>query len=56
MPVVKDGIIPYQQLIGNYNLREALDRVGEIIPYQQLIGNYNATGNYVNAYTIIPYQ
>ena len=49
-------IIPYQELLGNYNLSSALPFVFVIIPYQELLGNYNYVNAYQDALTIIPYQ
>ena len=34
-------IIPYQELLGNYNSDRSLNNFGNIIPYQELLGNYN---------------
>ena len=34
-------IIPYQELLGNYDAGYALDISTEIIPYQELLGNYD---------------
>ena len=34
-------IIPYQELLGNYNCRIRFDMYSTIIPYQELLGNYN---------------
>ena len=36
------GIIPYQELLGNYDLRYVVVDVVNIIPYQELLGNYDA--------------
>ena len=35
------GIIPYQELLGNYNSFVPFGMIGKIIPYQELLGNYN---------------
>ena len=35
------GIIPYQELLGNYDLSEWWEIVKAIIPYQELLGNYD---------------
>ena len=49
-------IIPYQELLGNYDLH----RVGEarllIIPYQELLGNYDFPQRLADWLCIIPYQ
>ena len=34
-------IIPYQELLGNYDRLPAYDRRQAIIPYQELLGNYD---------------
>ena len=39
--VPDDGIIPYQELLGNYNAPAGWDIGSVIIPYQELLGNYN---------------
>ena len=48
-------IIPYQELLGNYDLRDKVAERYTIIPYQELLGNYDADRAYMNApvhYTI----
>ena len=35
------GIIPYQELLGNYNNVVVSMTFDSIIPYQELLGNYN---------------
>ncbi len=34
-------IIPYQELLGNYNKLLEIVEANTIIPYQELLGNYN---------------
>ena len=34
-------IIPYQELLGNYDLTIYMTPVLAIIPYQELLGNYD---------------
>ena len=34
-------IIPYQELLGNYDLGLTLIYTTRIIPYQELLGNYD---------------
>ena len=34
------GIIPYQELLGNYDV-DIDDDLTDIIPYQELLGNYD---------------
>ena len=36
------NIIPYQELLGNYNRKLKHSQIPRIIPYQELLGNYNA--------------
>ena len=35
------AIIPYQELLGNYDLKQGMERAESIIPYQELLGNYD---------------
>ena len=37
-------IIPYQELLGNYDLGEERQPFTPIIPYQELLGNYDYAG------------
>ena len=49
-------IIPYQELLGNYNI-QLINGVGfPIIPYQELLGNYNDFASGRAECVIIPYQ
>ena len=34
-------IIPYQELLGNYDPETSPNRLNRIIPYQELLGNYD---------------
>ena len=49
-------IIPYQELLGNYdaNLQNQIDAL--IIPYQELLGNYDCRSVQGSRAAIIPYQ
>ena len=38
------AIIPYQELLGNYDWRDPAETVPPIIPYQELLGNYDSDG------------
>ena len=49
-------IIPYQELLGNYDLVVALDGCVCIIPYQELLGNYDSVRCNMMLLAIIPYQ
>ena len=53
---VQIGIIPYQELLGNYNFSERLASFCKIIPYQELLGNYNDLPQNLQFGIIIPYQ
>ena len=50
------AIIPYQELVGNYNYPVSFDYAGQIIPYQELLGNYNTREMRMTMGGIIPYQ
>ena len=49
-------IIPYQELLGNYDSRSGLCTVALIIPYQELLGNYDGVFYDLVDDNIIPYQ
>ena len=34
-------VLPYQELLGNYNLLNAASFAKKVLPYQELLGNYN---------------
>ncbi len=53
---LQQSIIPYQELLGNYNLTVTMHIQTVIIPYQELLGNYNTIYNFVRIVSIIPYQ
>ena len=53
---LQQSIIPYQELLGNYNQLHGAGHVWQIIPYQELLGNYNLADDLKNAQAIIPYQ
>ena len=50
------AIIPYQELLGNYDIDGQLIAAKHIIPYQELLGNYDEHIIRIHAGTIIPYQ
>ena len=52
----RDPIIPYQELLGNYDRKDFFIFGGVIIPYQELLGNYDVRPQQVSGATIIPYQ
>ena len=49
-------IIPYQELLGNYDPRMPSLRTLLIIPYQELLGNYDVARFQCEGGRIIPYQ
>ena len=49
-------IIPYQELLGNYNRIQEILSLSRIIPYQELLGNYNNGFYGSEPSKIIPYQ
>ena len=53
---VKNWIIPYQELLGNYDRLSARGELQSIIPYQELLGNYDSCYVVVDVVYIIPYQ
>ena len=53
---LQQSIIPYQELLGNYNAHGQGTCWQGIIPYQELLGNYNSIPALVNWRRIIPYQ
>ena len=53
---LQQSIIPYQELLGNYNKKTQQEVMGFIIPYQELLGNYNGSCSLFAHLAIIPYQ
>ena len=49
-------IIPYQELLGNYDRDVYVAKVTQIIPYQELLGNYDFQIIDNTLRCIIPYQ
>ena len=49
-------IIPYQELLGNYDTVYGVHAVCAIIPYQELLGNYDPHCRGLPRAVIIPYQ
>ena len=49
-------IIPYQELLGNYDWICRTTQAPCIIPYQELLGNYDINLYNRDYYRIIPYQ
>ena len=49
-------IIPYQELLGNYDRERKPCQSHAIIPYQELLGNYDTRETYLDIVAIIPYQ
>ena len=53
---LQQSIIPYQELLGNYNISHTAQAHTLIIPYQELLGNYNYGYASCTVPSIIPYQ
>ena len=53
---LQQSIIPYQELLGNYNRSPLHPPPLQIIPYQELLGNYNKVFCNAAFGGIIPYQ
>ena len=53
---ITNEIIPYQELLGNYDDKNRLDLHRLIIPYQELLGNYDSEDLQAQEVRIIPYQ
>ena len=49
-------IIPYQELLGNYDAAASIPFCATIIPYQELLGNYDSGTTFQKLMAIIPYQ
>ena len=49
-------IIPYQELLGNYDCWCLAPHAYAIIPYQELLGNYDSDYEVKRRGSIIPYQ
>ena len=49
-------IIPYQELLGNYDRQLYVCPEHHIIPYQELLGNYDLARSVTADIVIIPYQ
>ena len=50
------AIIPYQELLGNYDVQPCFPDSQCIIPYQELLGNYDLPPIFKRSARIIPYQ
>ena len=55
-PSGQPGIIPYQELLGNYDHIVQINSNLSIIPYQELLGNYDRDTLNTVLPVIIPYQ
>ena len=53
---IEGAIIPYQELLGNYDCIHCLHPPKNIIPYQELLGNYDRDAQRRQVQHIIPYQ
>ena len=56
MARAEEGIIPYQEQLGNYNCTARYIWFIFIIPYQEQLGNYNPFLTFGLSRIIIPYQ
>ena len=56
LPYHYRAIIPYQELLGNYDRLQGILWALFIIPYQELLGNYDVVQDRVAVIVIIPYQ
>ena len=54
--VYSPRIIPYQELLGNYDHDAGSPVIVGIIPYQELLGNYDYLLTAIDNAFIIPYQ
>ena len=54
--LILTGIIPYQELLGNYAPNDTYPGALTIIPYQELLGNYDNAISGSSTIMIIPYQ
>ena len=50
------SVLPYQELLGNYNTGLALQTKSAVLPYQELLGNYNIGKSFVVRIPVLPYQ
>ena len=49
-------VLPYQELLGNYNVLEETLMDDKVLPYQELLGNYNPYGAVWLCSQDLPYQ
>ena len=45
---MRNMVLPYQELLGNYNELFPVFPAQTVLPYQELLGNYNLTYDPVN--------
>ena len=50
------SVLPYQELLGNYNPMPMYSVPGLVLPYQELLGNYNFDDSNVQPKLVLPYQ
>ena len=41
-------VLPYQELLGNYNIASAGTMYATVLPYQELLGNYNSDERFIS--------
>ena len=50
------SVLPYQELLGNYNLKAVGLLSQSVLPYQELLGNYNNSMKVFTGFFVLPYQ
>ena len=50
------SVLPYQELLGNYNLKQTHHNSNVVLPYQELLGNYNSSVATHGDVNVLPYQ
>ena len=50
------NVLPYQELLGNYNRDTAMRFKLQVLPYQELLGNYNINATVRQVGIVLPYQ
>ena len=49
-------VLPYQELLGNYNTATNTVTARYVLPYQELLGNYNLYCDDILPGDVLPYQ
>ena len=50
------SVLPYQELLGNYNNSMKVFTGFFVLPYQELLGNYNISEVTIDGLYVLPYQ